>query len=59
MTPSDSRETQEERDFQLPDPIVKRLVARREEEGDLVDAERRVSVEDEGDEELAGASSDS
>ena len=50
----DSREAPEERSFDLSDSSMERLVARREEEGDLIDAEQRISVEDEGDEELAG-----
>jgi len=48
----DSRKPPTERGFELSELIVERRVARREQPGDLGDAEQRISVEDEGDEEL-------
>lgn len=50
----DSRKSREKRRFSLLDRVIECLVTRREEEGDLVDAELRICVKNEVDEELAG-----
>lgn len=49
---SDSRKSATERGFDLSDPVVARLVTRREEGGDLGDAEQGIGGEDQSDEEL-------
>jgi hypothetical protein len=54
-TVPDSRKSPTNGCFELSDVVVERLVGRREQKRDLVDAQERISVEDEGDEELAGS----
>jgi hypothetical protein len=50
----DSRKSPTERGFKLSELVVKRGVTRRDETSDLGDAEKRIGVENEGDEELTG-----
>jgi len=50
----DGRKPPTERRFYRSDLVMERRVARREQSGDLGDAEERIGVEDKGDEELTG-----
>ena len=51
---SDSRKPPTERGFTLSELVVERCVTRREQPGDSGDAQKRISLKDEGDEELTG-----